>query len=203
MFLSLALIIATSLVYISLIRTFEKRAGLLKLSGALLWGGVSFYIALTVQNHFLHGLLIDQTGIHLFSAPVLEELLKALPLLVFLRLTDRRTAVVYGFALGIGFALAESAYFLQHNPENVLGMALARVISIHLIHAVSTALVGLLVNRWGRALLLAMLVHAAYNLLVLSLDGQMLVIGAGYAGVGSMIALMLLTPLAQQRRVSL
>jgi RsiW-degrading membrane proteinase PrsW (M82 family) len=190
MLLSLALIIAVSLLYISLMRTLEKDTPVSWLAASLLWGGVSFGLAFMVQNFLVDSKLLNLTSIHLLIAPVLEELLKALPLLVLV--SRIRHGVVYGFAIGLGFALIESAVYISANPDYALGAALARVISIHLIHGFTTALVGLIASRkvgFAAALLIAMLVHAGFNLLALSLDGGLLVIAAAYAGIGSAIVL--------------
>lgn len=194
MLLSLTLIIAISLLYLLLIRALDKDTHTAGLSTSLLWGGASFGLAFVVQNTLVDSKLLNLTDAHLFSAPVLEELLKALPLLLLIG----RSRAVYGFAIGLGFALVESAVYISANPDYALGTALARVISIHLIHGFTTALVGLIASRrlapkgFVSAMLIAMLVHAGFNLLALSLQGEVLVLAAAYAGVGSAALLILL-----------
>lgn len=198
MLLSLTLILITSIVYLRLIRTLDRQSSAFWLTISLMWGGVSFGLALIVQNGLANGKLLSIAGIQLLSAPVLEELLKAVPLLLVLYFSHPRHGAVYGFAMGLGFALIESAVYITANPSYALGTALARVLSIHLIHGFTTALIGLIASRrvsaqrFGLVLLAAMLVHAAFNLLALSLDGGVLVIAAAYAGLGSAAVLVVL-----------
>ena len=194
MLLSLTLIIAVSIVYLLLIRTLDNDTPVGGLSLSLLWGGVSFGLAYMVQTGLVNSQLLNLTNVRLVSAPVLEELLKALPLLLLVS----RSRAVYGFAIGLGFALVESTVYISANPDYALGTALARVISIHLIHGFTTALVGLIASRkvapkgFVSAVLIAMLVHAGFNLLALSLEGKVLVLAAAYAGIGSAALLILL-----------
>lgn len=198
MLLSLTLILITSLVYLRLIRTLDRQSSAFWLTISLMWGGVSFGLALIVQNGLADGKLVSIIGIQLLSAPILEELLKAVPLLLVLYFSHPRHGAVYGFAMGLGFALIESAVYITANPSYALGTALVRALSIHLIHGFTTALIGLIASRresaqrFGLVLLAAMLVHAAFNLLALSLDGGVLVIAAAYAGLGSAAVLVVL-----------
>jgi RsiW-degrading membrane proteinase PrsW (M82 family) len=191
---SLMLIIAVTLLYLLLIRALDQHTQTGGLCLSLLWGGASFALAYLVQNSLVNSQLLNITGARLFSAPVLEELLKALPLLLLVS----RSRAVYGFAIGLGFALVESGVCISANPDYALGTALARVISIHLIHGFTTALVGLIASRkvppkgFAAAVLIAMLVHAGFNLLAVSLEGKALVLAAAYAGVSSAALLILL-----------
>ncbi len=198
MLLSLMLVLIFSIIYLRVILTLDPHTPVVWLTISLLWGAVSFGLALMVQNGFVNSQLLNITGVHLLSAPVLEELLKAVPLLLVIYFSHPRHGAVYGFAMGLGFALVESALYISANPAYALGLALARVISIHLIHGFTTALIGLIASRrvkphrFVAVLLVAMLIHAAFNLLALSLDGSLLVIAAAYAGLGSAGVLALL-----------
>jgi RsiW-degrading membrane proteinase PrsW (M82 family) len=189
---SFLLITAVSILYLRLIRTLDNRTPILWLTISLMWGGVSFALALMIQNGLVDGKLLNVTDVRLVSAPVLEELLKALPLLVLVHFGSRaQHGAVYGFAMGLGFALFESAIYIYANPDYALGTALARVISIHLIHGFTTGLIGLIASRkvalpqFALTIMAAMMVHAAFNLLALSLNGSLLMIAAAYAGITS------------------
>lgn len=199
MLLSLLLILVVSILYLCLMRSLDKQTSSFGLTAALAWGGVSFALALMVQTGLADGQFLNMTQVQLVSAPLLEELLKALPLLVLIsRSRHSRHGAIYGFAMGLGFALFESTLYISANPDFALGTALARVISIHLIHGFTTALIGLIVSRrpaprrLASVLLIAVLVHAAFNGLVLALAGNLLLIAAAYAGIGSAVVLSLL-----------
>ena len=78
-------------------------------------------------------------------APVVEELLKALPVLFYAALVcdDRRQLLPLGMSVGIGFALLENAYLLITYAEQVtLGWAVIRGISTSLSHGLCTLAVG-------------------------------------------------------------
>ena len=109
-------------------------------------------------------------------APVVEELLKALPVLFYAALVcdDRRQLLPLDMSVGIGFALLENAYLLITYAEQVtLGWAVIRGIST------STLAVGYGMQFLRRQkklfytgifglLSLAMTYHATFNLLIQS-----------------------------------
>ncbi len=85
--------------------------------------------------------------------PVIEELIKCLPLVV--AVCRRRTAffsetVMYGAAIGSGFALLENILYVYFNPQFTLGDAFLRGFGTALLHIGCSALfasAALLVNR--------------------------------------------------------
>ena len=115
-------------------------------------------------------------------APVVEELLKALPVLFYAALVcdDRRQLLPLGMSVGIGFALLENAYLLITYAEQVtLGWAVIRGISTSLSHGLCTLAVGYGMQFLRRQkklfytgifglLSLAMTYHATFNLLIQS-----------------------------------
>jgi protease PrsW len=123
----------------------------------------------------------------LLFAPVAEEILKCLAIGVFRkRITEPLDGIVYGAAVGLGFAAVEATLyaFQQWQGNNVDGAiltALGRVVTTALMHAITAALVG---YGWTLAwsdskaylrflglLVVAMVVHTLYNLGAITFGG--------------------------------
>ncbi len=118
------------------------------------------------------------------AAPFIEELAKGLGLGIGRRhLDELEDGLVHGTAIGLGFAATENlVYSLDALQTDGLSLALqtavARVFSSMLLHAGSTALLGfgygLMVRRGGVVVevlpyyLVAVVLHASYNFLVLT-----------------------------------
>lgn len=115
-------------------------------------------------------------------APVIEELLKAVPILFYSVAVsdDRKILLPLSMAVGIGFAILENAYLLTAYIDQVtISWALVRGLSTSLSHGLCTLTVG-----YGRSfvrkqkklfytgifglLSLAMTFHAVFNLLIQS-----------------------------------
>jgi RsiW-degrading membrane proteinase PrsW (M82 family) len=113
-----------------------------------------------------------------YIAPVTEELLKGMIIMVLIRthrigfLVD---AAIFGFAVGAGFALVENVYFLSLIPDAGLGTWIVRGFGTAIMHGGATAIfavMGLaLLERAKRANLqalvpgfcLAVLLHSGFN----------------------------------------
>lgn len=86
---------------------------------------------------------IDFTFYTRYVAPVFEEALKAMVIVVLLRnnrigfLVD---AAILGFAVGAGFAILENLYFLHIVPETQLGTWIVRGFGTALMHGGATAI---------------------------------------------------------------
>jgi len=169
------------------------------LFGALLWGWFTFAVALNVQNALMRAGMLDFWQISLFNAPVLEQLLKATFLIWLasqMRLRSAIDGAVYGFAVGTGFAMAENLLYVSGTPDRALGIALARVLSVSLMHAYTTAIVGTVAGasqyraqqahtrRIGLALLVSVMLHGLFNRLVMTVDGLPLISVAIAIGLG-------------------
>lgn len=142
---------------------------------------------LAVSSAEVNGMLqmflkLSDYDISLRIAPVTEECLKALPILVYVLFftDDRKTVLPLAISVGIGFAILENAYYLINSFESVnLLWALIRGISCSLTHGLCTYLVGcgILYVRKEKGLFfagtfglltVAITFHATYNLLVWS-----------------------------------
>lgn len=137
-------------------------------------------------NGALYGTLgIGADVVSLDAAPILEEVMKALPVLLFALLgSDRREDVLpVAMATGIGFAILENSYLLVSQLLSSgagaisLSWALIRGFSTSLSHGICTAAVGYGITYVHRrrklfytgtfALLAAAITfHATFNLLV-------------------------------------
>ncbi len=172
------------------------------------WGVVAFGLAYVVNNTIL-SLLVNQAGldrgealdlIRRFIAPLAEETLKALFLIYLIFQPTFRYPVdgaVYGFCIGIGFAVVENIFYVNNSPNVTLSLAITRSLSTALMHGTATALVGLGLGRLRRTknrfpvfavvgIAAAYAAHIVYNNLVNSVDGAILLllaIGFGIFGV--------------------
>ena len=118
-----------------------------------------------------------------YFAPVIEEILKGMLMLVMIRthrigfLVD---AAIFGFAVGTGFGLAENLYYLNLFPNAGIGTWILRGFGTAIMHGGATALfavMGLaLLERAERAgvtaflpgLTIAVVLHSAFNHFFLS-----------------------------------
>jgi len=147
----------------------------------LLWG-----LTASLGAYYLNAYLRDLFGMNAEQAatrivPVVEELLKALPLFVyfFSAKNDRSYEVVRnGFASGIGFSVLENVAYLTvlapSGLKSALGFIILRSVSACLLHGATTALTGygirqMRLYRIGSPLLVlgilgtAALTHSIFN----------------------------------------
>ncbi len=168
------------------------------------WGGVAFGLAFAINSAMLQYDLVTKDTFERLSAPIIEEILKALILLYLVRrpnFTYFVDGAIYGFAAGMGFAIFENYFYLFQNSSAALGVGVGRVLSTNLIHATGSALIGIALGlarfqrSTGRAVLQsvvvgflpAMAVHIAFNNLVTRVTSGFLLLYAaifGFAGAG-------------------
>lgn len=139
------------------------------------------YIACLLNTYFLAN--SSKTFFYLTTtiAPITEELLKFIPiLLISILLKDERDKVFpAAFALGIGFAITENLYMLFQSAESVyIEWVIIRGISTGLMHVMSASIIALGVleaKKYSKSLRfvgifatlsLAMIYHGFYNCLV-------------------------------------
>jgi len=172
------------------------------------WGGVAFGLAYVINSAMLDYHLVTNEIFERYSAPIIEETLKALILIYLVRrpnFTYFVDGAIYGFAAGMGFAIFENYFYLFGNPGAALGVGVGRVLSTNLIHATGSALIGIALGlarfqrSLGRAVLFlvvagflpAMGLHIAFNNLVTNnlvrVSGGLLLLCAalvGFSGAG-------------------
>jgi RsiW-degrading membrane proteinase PrsW (M82 family) len=167
--------------------------------GCFLWGVAAFAAAYGVNRALLNMGLITIHALRQFYAPIVEEILKAL-ILIYLVRQPRFTyfvdGAIYGFTVGIGFAIVENYSYVLANANTALGLAVGRVLSTNLMHATACALTGIalglarfegsflrlgsLVGGWLPAISL----HIGFNNLVTRVSSGLLLIYAAGVGFG-------------------
>lgn len=168
-----------------------------------LWGAVgAFGLAYAINDMTIAAIGYD--AVVRFTAPVVEEILKALVLIYFIQQPSFRYFVdgaIYGFIVGIAFAVVENFFYISTSSGGVLSLAISRVLSTSLMHAMASALVGislgLLRRRQGGGSVIlpligigvAISVHIVYNNVVNSLGGSALLLVAIGIGVGGSAAI--------------
>lgn len=181
-----------------------------------IWGALMVGVAY-IANTSLYERIGDYDAMIRFVAPIVEEILKALILIYLVRrknFTYFVDGAIYGFAVGIGFAVFENYFYLYLNEADALSTAIGRVLSTNLMHAVASAVVGSAIgfSRFqrfkGRAFLLiaglvvAMLFHMGFNNITQSEASSNLLLiyaaGFGFGGIG-FIAWVIRRGLNQQR----
>jgi protease PrsW len=165
-----------TLLYFDSYRLVSFREMLQTLAAGVLLGGVAYY---------LNGYLLDLTGIgfdrysHVVSPLVEESLKAAILILVFAsnRIGFLIDAIVIGFAVGTGFSIFENIYYLYVFQDADVGVWIIRGFGTAIMHGGATAIFSALsqsfVERRGAlnpiyflpALLAAVVIHAAYNML--------------------------------------
>lgn len=186
----------------------------------VLWGavgafGLAYYLNTATINH------LDFTfeRVSTRTAPVIEEILKALILLYFIQRPRFRYFVdgaIYGFGAGIGFAMTENIFYIYNNSqEAALSLAVSRVLSASLMHATASAVVGIALglsrrSQWRSKMIIALLglffaiaVHFIYNNLLIQLEAGLtlllVAIGIGLGG-GFMIAVFMNWGLNEEKK---
>lgn len=175
------------------------------------WGALVAYPLAALVNGELH-LLLGYQLVVLLAAPLVEEILKSLVLFYFTRqpsFTYFVDGAVYGFAVGIGFAMVENFAYVSATPS--LSLAIMRVFSTALMHAITSGIVGTALGGQRRtrapfipviAVAGASLLHVGYNILVNTVSGGSLLVLAAGIGIGGslLIALQIVLGLRQEKR---
>ena len=144
---------------------------------ALAWGAFSVELSYLVDHPIR--LILGMQFVATRTAPFVEEIFKSLILLYLVRRADTTSFVdgaVYGFAAGIGFAIAENMLYLSRvDMETGMVIAVMRAFAASVLHGSTTAIVGMAVAgfpigrvtnpliAWVIGLAIAMSIHFAYN----------------------------------------
>ncbi|PJF30523.1 MAG: hypothetical protein CUN51_07675 [Candidatus Thermofonsia Clade 1 bacterium] len=168
----------------------------------LLWGATgAFAIAFVVNIYVALPLVGSVEAVRGITAPITEEIGKALFMVYLIwnpRFRNIVEGAIYGFAAGIGFAIAENLYFTFTNAAPFADI-LTRVLSTTLMHATASALIGTFLGRYRRSearyrsiypwlgFVLAIALHAAYNnsVIVLGEGAHLLIVAVAVGALGA------------------
>lgn len=145
---------------------------------ALVWGAISVELSYQVSHPMR--LVLGPVFVATHTAPIVEEVFKSLVLLYLVRRADTTFFVdgaVYGFASGIGFAIAENMLYLSRvDVDTGVVVSTIRAFISSIGHGTCTAFVGMALagfpmgrlNRhplvaWVAGLTVASALHLTYN----------------------------------------
>ncbi len=120
-----------------------KLVGIRWVIGIIVGGGVIAGISYLAHSTLLGLLVVDFATYTRYISPLLEEVLKAVIILILIRfnrvgfLVD---AAIFGFAVGAGFAMVENVFFLQVLPETTTGVWIVRGFGTAIMHGGATAI---------------------------------------------------------------
>ena len=120
-----------------------KLVGIRWVIGIIVAGGITVGIGYLINSYLLAVLGVEFTTYTRYISPFIEEILKALIILVLIRfnrvgfLVD---AAIFGFAVGAGFAMVENVFFLQVLPETTTGVWIVRGFGTAIMHGGATAI---------------------------------------------------------------
>ena len=119
--------------------------------------------------------------ITIIVTPITEEILKAIPILVFAMVFSAKKEALFtaAMAVGIGFAVLENAYYLLNDASFNMIDAIIRAFGAGLMHGMCTLLVGVgisFINKRSKIFVVgtfallstAITYHGIYNMLVQS-----------------------------------
>jgi len=114
---------------------------------AIMWGAFSAGLAYVFNNIMLDSGKLTFDFLSLYIAPGTEEIIKSL--FIFLLISRKRIgfmidAVVYGFAVGTGFALVENSIYIYNIPDLSIAVGIIRGFGTAFMHGGCTALLALI-----------------------------------------------------------
>ena len=136
--------------------------------------------------------------------PITEEILKAVPILVFAIVLDAKKEALFtaAMAVGVGFAVLENAYYLLNDASFHMFDAIVRAFGAGLMHGMCTLLIGVgisFVKKKSKIFVVgtfallstAITYHGIYNMLVQS----------DYRGVGFLLPISTYIPFVVWRLI--
>lgn len=175
---------------------------------ALAWGVVAFAMSYLVDHPLVP--ILGRATVAVKIGPAVEEILKSLVLVYLVRRADYTYFVdgaIYGFAVGVGFAVAENMLYLSRvDVDTGIIVAITRAFSSSVMHGGSTAIVGIVIGGFplARALhplaalvvgwAIAIAYHMTYNDLAFKNYGQkglLIICGIAFTGLAVVAAIIL------------
>ena len=115
--------------------------------GAILMGALVAAASYPINVYGIETLNLSFELYTRYVAPVVEEALKALLVLILMRknrigfLVD---AAIFGFAIGAGFAILENLFYLNMRPDMLLGTWIVRGFGTAIMHGGATAIFSII-----------------------------------------------------------
>ncbi len=147
----------------------------------LLLGIVAGILAKTINTFIMDRTDYTRFYLTINIAPVIEEILKAIPVIVlaFIVKRDRQTILESAIAIGLGFAMYENIYLISMSLLPTVSLAVLRGLGAGLMHSVCTLVVAFGITlfiehkKWffpGIVAILAtaMTYHSIYNIFIQS-----------------------------------
>lgn len=166
------------LLYLDSLKLVQKKL----LGLCLIWGLVSAGLSYFGNTQVFEILGIGFRDYTLFAAPLLEELLKLIPVFYLIRRNKIGFMIdgaIYGFAIGAAFSVIENVYYVLNYAEAAPGLVvwIIRGVGTAIMHGSATALFAIItmsaLNRQTRIFISsiagvsgAVLLHSLFNLLV-------------------------------------
>ncbi len=195
--LAAATIVPLAFLYVVKALDFYQTGSWRFIAMSAVWGALAYMLAGRINTAFVDRGVVSVDTLVRFLAPVVEEVLKGLILLYLIRHADFKyflDGAIYGFAIGIGFAILENYEYVMGHPSTAIQLALSRVLSTNLIHATGSAMIGIALGlaRFDRSafrrglylltgLALAIGIHSGFNNMV---DAGVALLFAFAAGIG-------------------
>lgn len=135
-------------------------------------------MAIAGISYVVNGMLLERMEFAIvtrYVAPVVEEALKALVIVVLLRMNRIGflvDAAILGFAVGTGFAMIENLQYLRLAPDAGMGTWLVRGLGTAVMHGAATSAFAVLAMAFrernpiaaaGAGLATAIVLHSIYN----------------------------------------
>lgn len=158
----------------------------------LLLGMVMCLLGAYLNSFFAEILEYDQIKTVKYISPVVEEIMRMSPIILFALLTQARGKEIMNFAIavGAGFATFENCYYITENGAELVSFILIRGLAVGVMHVLCGIVFGIGISLAMKykvvmfpgvvgAFAFAMTIHALYNLLV-SDAGIYMYIGFGF-----------------------
>lgn len=107
--------------------------------------GMAIALSASFLNPFIMKLAhYGSLDMSIYIAPINEEIIKALPILIYVLIfkPDKNDIIVAALAIGIGFATLENCTYISAYSNSDLLFAVLRGFASGIMHAVNTAVIG-------------------------------------------------------------
>jgi RsiW-degrading membrane proteinase PrsW (M82 family) len=179
------------------------------------WGLVAFALSLTINNTLVNQYHFDFVSLSVTYAPVIEEFIKAFPLIYFL-LKRKKTNFPYvnfAVAAGIGFSIQENYVYLLGNigaTQTTIFYIILRSVTSCLMHGMTTGIIGyglMLIRKFKKMIwqllfglfTLSVTIHSLFNLYI---NSNIRIIGMMIPVLLYMIGLVVLNSISEEKSES-